>query len=91
MVASGVLFIICTTLILLFINEKSGAYSEDETSILSTYRSLWEILKLKPIQKFLLFLLTWNVSFKIIYFTNVINLLQSSKKMNFRFLLHFPN
>lgn len=66
MVAIGVLFIICTTLILLFNSERSETYSEDETSILSTYRSLWEILKLKPIQQFLLFLLTWNVSFKIV-------------------------
>jgi hypothetical protein len=62
MAVLGFVFIISTTLILLFIIEKKETYSDEEASILSTYKSLWKILKLKSIQKLLIFLLTWRVS-----------------------------
>lgn len=62
----GVLYIISTTLILLFKNEKNENYEtnmDPTMTIKDTYASLWAILKLKPIQKFIFILLTCKVAF----------------------------
>ena len=66
----GLIFIVSTILILFFKNEKNGAYYDninEDTSIIFTYKSLWNVLKLKPIQTVITFLLTWKVKL-IIYF-----------------------
>ncbi len=63
----GVVFILSTTLILLFKKETNSNYEYDELtesdmSIQLTFKSLWQILKLAPIQKFLIILFTCKVS-----------------------------
>ncbi len=60
----GVVYIISTTLILLFRKEKNLTYEKylsNNMSISATFKSLWEILKLRPIQKFIAILLTCKV------------------------------
>ena len=66
MISFGVIFIVSTTLILFFKNEKTGSYYEnlnEDLSIWKTYKSLFDILKLRPMQILITFLLTWKVNF----------------------------
>jgi hypothetical protein len=60
----GIVFILSTTFILIFKKESAIVEyddSSDELSIKTTFKSLWQILKLAPIQKFLIILFTCKV------------------------------
>ena len=62
----GIIFVITTTLILLFKKEKNLYYEQaldNELSIMLTFKSLWEILKLAPVQKFLVIMFTSKIAF----------------------------
>ncbi len=57
---------ISTTLILILKNEKNKAYDEqltDKLSVSSTYKDLWKLLNLEPIQQFLIILFTCKIAF----------------------------
>lgn len=61
----GIVFILSTTLILILKKESNSVEfddSSDELSIKTTFNSLWQILKLAPIQKFLIILFTCKVN-----------------------------
>lgn len=63
----GFIFIASTTLILLFKKEKNLNYDHDDLnddlSIHLTFKSLWEIIRLVPIQRFLIILFTCKIAF----------------------------
>lgn len=62
----GVVYIASTTLIFLFKTEKkmvSEDYINKESSIMETYSSLWNIIKLKPIRQLIIILLTCKFAF----------------------------
>ena len=61
----GIVYIISTTLIFIFKKEKSQTYEkyvDYNLSINATFQSLLDVLKLKPIQKLIIILLTCKVS-----------------------------
>lgn len=64
----GFVYIISTTLILLFKKEKNLAYEkylDNNMSVKTTFKSLLDIIKLKPVQKLIIILLTCKVKLKI--------------------------
>lgn len=67
----GIVFILSTTLILILKKESNSVEfddSSDELSIKTTFNSLWQILKLAPIQKFLIILFTCKVNLILVDF-----------------------
>ncbi len=60
----GIVYIVSTTLILIFRKEKINSHENihSEMTISKTFKSLWQILKLKPIQQFIIILLTCKVN-----------------------------
>jgi PAT family acetyl-CoA transporter-like MFS transporter 1 len=58
----GIIFIACTTLILLMKAENTDEDSNTGQSPSETFRQLWHILKQKPMQKLIGLLLTWKVT-----------------------------
>ncbi len=69
----GVVYIVSTTLILFFKKEKTLTYEkylDNNLSIKTTFKSLLDVLKLKPIQKLIIILLTCKVCFRffVIFF-----------------------
>lgn len=65
MIIFGAIFIVSTTLILFFKNEKTDSYYEsinDDLSICQTFETLFDVLKLRPIHLLITFLLTENVN-----------------------------
>ena len=73
----GVLFLITTTLVLIFKKEKQCNPSEsleDSLTLVQTYKLVWKILKLKSVKELCLLLIT----FKVVYnnpsvFHNTVN------------------
>lgn len=62
----GVVYIVSTTLILFFKKEKTLTYEkylDNNLSIKTTFKSLLDVLKLKPIQKLIIILLTCKIAF----------------------------
>lgn len=62
----GVVYIVSTTLILLFKKEKNLTYDkyvDNNLSIKTTFKSLLDVIKLKPIQKLMFILLTCKIAF----------------------------
>lgn len=73
----GVLFIISTTLVLLFKREierkdsdpsdKKEHSIEDDLTVKQTYKLMWKIVWLAPIKKIMLILMTVKVKFTSLY------------------------
>ena len=64
MVFFGIVFLIATTLVLLFkkeIDNSDEADQQTDYNLVESYRLAWSILTLKPIQKLTLFLFTLRV------------------------------
>lgn len=59
----GALFIITALVILIFIKENDPHTNENERlNLINTYKTIWALLKMKPIQSIALILLTVKVS-----------------------------
>jgi PAT family acetyl-CoA transporter-like MFS transporter 1 len=59
----GALFIITSLAILIFIKENDPHENENERlNLINTYKTIWALLKMKPIQSIALILLTVKVS-----------------------------
>lgn len=59
----GALFIITALVILIFIKENDPHKNENERlNLINTYKTIWALLKMKPIQSIALILLTVKVS-----------------------------
>jgi PAT family acetyl-CoA transporter-like MFS transporter 1 len=59
----GALFIITSLVILIFIKENDPHKNENERlNLINTYKTIWALLKMKPIQSIALILLTVKVS-----------------------------
>lgn len=76
MIVFGIIFILSTSIILLFVNERNDqGYDENlpekSATIVSTYKSMLRLLKLRPMQKLITFLLTWMVAFGLMKITAV--------------------
>ena len=72
MIVFGIIFILSTSIILLFVNERNDqGYDENlpekSATIVSTYKYMLRLLKLRPMQKLITFLLTWMVKLHIIF------------------------
>ena len=66
----GVVFIITTTLVLVFKKEHDVSTHEcleDSLTLTQTYKLVWKILKLKSVQQLSILLLTFKVTKKTIY------------------------
>lgn len=63
MIFFGIIFILSTTLILIFKREKSDNNLHMDHSITDTFQALWSIVKLRPMRKLIAFLLTLNIAF----------------------------
>lgn len=69
----GIVYIVSTTFILFFKQEKNLVYEkylDNNLSIKTTFNSLLDVLKLKPVQKLIIILLTCKV--KIFKFYKII-------------------
>ncbi len=61
----GALFLVTTTLVMIFKKEKEcdpNESLEDSLTLAQTYKLVWKILKLKSVQQLSLLLLTFKVS-----------------------------
>jgi hypothetical protein len=73
MIFFGLIFIVSTTLILLFKKESTFIYqydqelNEDKLSVSSTFGSLFDIIKLAPVRKLIWILLTAKVTINAIW------------------------
>ncbi len=88
MYTSGVLFLTTAVTIAIFIKEANWRAPDCETDaetehlpLSSTYKSIWEMLKLMPIRKFSLILLTCKVN---IYLIKLLSLFKLSSKKLFK-------
>lgn len=62
MILFGIIFIVSTTFILFFVNEKSELDRDVNSSVIYTFKCLWKIMKLNPMIYLITFLLTWKAS-----------------------------
>lgn len=82
MVFFGIVFLISTTLVMIFKKEVDNSQSEtkkqsksleDNLSVKQTYGLMWQILWLAPIKSMILILLTVKVTFILFDFTKIYN------------------
>ena len=76
----GIIYLITTVLILMFVKEKDPISTYNlygSVSISLTVKLVWKVLKLKQIHRLIIFLLTWKVYLAslFLFYLNIYNLL----------------
>jgi hypothetical protein len=74
----GIIYLITTTLVLFFKKEDPSIAEEDELSAIQTYKVIWKILCLRPVQYIIFLFLTYKASGGMFYsslFNNFIRLI----------------
>jgi MFS transporter, PAT family, solute carrier family 33 (acetyl-CoA transportor), member 1 len=67
MIFFGIVFIVVTTLVLFFKKEKVYLAEEDELTVFETYKVIWKIVCLRPVQILIALLLTSKVEFIFLF------------------------
>nr|XP_027202447.1 acetyl-coenzyme A transporter 1-like [Dermatophagoides pteronyssinus] len=86
----GIVFIIVTTLVLLFKSEQPTIHEEEDSTIRETYLKLIQILKLGPIKSFTIILLTCKIGFSIADAATPLKLKEAGLPMDHIALMAIP-